>query len=251
MIKTETTGAIARITLARPEKRNAMDDGMIAELREALADAAAESDARVVVITAEGPDFCAGMDLAMMAESIDAGAIEFLKAAERLAELYRSIRRHPKPVIAAVQGRALGGGSGLAMACDVVLAMDSAKFGFPEVGIGFVPAIVMSLLRRTTGEKRAFDLLTSGRSIAAAEALELGMITNVFRDAEFASSVEEYAGGLAAKSSSAIALTKKLLYSIDGMSIDAALEAGAAANALARMTNDARQGFAKFGKRKG
>ena len=250
MIKADITGAIARITLDRPEKRNAIDERMIAELREALADAAAESDARVVFIAADGPDFCAGMDLTMMAESIDAGPIEFLKAAERLAELYRGIRRHPKPVIAAVKGRALGGGCGLALACDVVLAAESAKFGFPEVGIGFVPAIVMSLLRRVTGEKRAFDLLTSAQLVEARDALDLGMLTRVFDDPGFETAAEAYVAALAEKSASAIALTKKLLYSIDGMSIDAALDMGATGNAVARMTEDARQGFARFGKRK-
>lgn len=250
MINSDITGPVARITLARPEKRNALDEAMIAELREALADAAAEVDARVILVDAEGPDFCAGMDLAMMAESMDAGAFEFLRSAERLAELYRAIRRHPKPVVAAVRGRALGGGCGLAIACDAVIAAETAKFGFPEVAIGFVPAIVMSLLRRSTGEKRAFDLLTSGEPVGAREALDLGFVTRVAADTGFDAAAEAYVAAFAAKSASAISLTKRLLYSIDGMSIDAALDAGAAANALARMTEDARQGFAKFGKRK-
>jgi methylglutaconyl-CoA hydratase len=250
LISFEIDGPAARITLNRAEKRNAIDERMIAELRGALEKAAAEADARVVVLAAQGPDFCAGMDLTMMADSADAGALEFLRAAERLAELYRSIRRHPQPVIAAVQGRALGGGCGLAMACDAVLAAESATFGFPEVKIGFVPAIVMSLLHRVTGEKRAFDLLTSAEAVDARQAHEIGMITRVFPDAEFRASVEAYAAGLAERSPSAVALTKKLLYSIDGMSFDAALDAGAATNALARMTGDARRGFERFGKRK-
>src|SRR5271170_171539 len=136
-IQFEITDATARITLDRAEKRNAIDDRMIAELRSALDTAAGAAAVRVVLVVAEGPDFCAGMDLAMMAESPNAGPIEFLASAQRLADLYRAVRNLPKPVVAAVKGRALGGGCGLAMACDVVLAAESAKFGFPEVNIGF------------------------------------------------------------------------------------------------------------------
>jgi methylglutaconyl-CoA hydratase len=219
-------------------------------LREALEKSSNDATARVVLLAAEGPDFCAGMDLQMMAESHDADAQEFLKSAERLADLYQSFRDHPKPVIAAVRGRALGGGCGLALACDVVLAAESAKFGFPEVNIGFVPAIVTVLLRRTVGEKQAFELLTSGEPVEARRACELGMITRVYPDSEFDASVEAYLLKLAAKSASAIGITKELLYAIDGMSFEAALEAAAETNALARMTEDAKRGFARFAKHK-
>lgn len=248
MIKYGFSGGVARITLNRPEKRNAIDEPMIAELREALSKAAGEADVRAVLLAGEGPDFCAGMDLSAMAESGD--ALEYLASAERLADLYRAFRNLPKPVIAAVKGRALGGGCGLAMACDVVLAAESATFGFPEVNIGFVPAIVMSLLRRSVGEKRAFDLLASGEPIPAQEACEIGMITRVYPDSEFDASVAADVAALAAKSASAIGLTKKLLYDIDGMTFDAAINAGARVNAIARTTEDARRGFEQFAKRK-
>lgn len=249
MTRFEIDGAVARITLARPEKRNAIDDRMIAELRGALANAAS-AEVRVVLLAGEGPDFCTGMDLTALAEAADHEALEFLESAERLADLYRALRDHPKPVVAAVKGRALGGGCGLAMACDAVLAAESAKFGFPEVNIGFVPAIVMSLLRRSVGEKRAFDLLASGEPVPAREACDLGMITRVFPNADFDASVAAYVAALAAKSASAIGLTKKLLYAIDAMDFDAALKAGAQANAIARTTADARRGFEQFRKRK-
>ncbi len=250
MLKYGVAGAIARITLNRPEKRNAIDERMIADLRDAIEKSSGDTDARALLVAAEGSDFCAGMDLQMMAETSNAGANEFLKAAERLADLYQSLRDHPKPVIAAVRGRALGGGCGLAMACDAVLAAESAKFGFPEVNIGFVPAIVMVLLRRSVGEKQAFQLLTSGEPVDARRACELGMITRVFPDSELDAAVEEYAATLAAKSASALGLTKELLYTIDAMSFEAALEAGAEINAIARMTEDAKRGFERFGKRK-
>jgi len=248
--KVETAGAILKVTLNRPEKRNAIDERMIAELRAALEKASGEADARVVLIAGEGPDFCAGMDLSAMAESDNDGALEFLESAARLADLYRALRDCPKPVVAAVKGRALGGGCGLAMACDAILAAESAQFGFPEVNIGFVPAIVMSLLRRSVGEKRAFELLASGEPVPAREACDLGMITRAYPDSDFDASGAAYTAALAAKSASAMALTKKLLYAIDGMSFDAALDAGTQVNAIARTTADARRGFEQFGKRK-
>ncbi len=248
--KVETAGAILRVTLNRPEKRNAIDERMISELRAALEKASGEVEVRVVLIAGEGPDFCAGMDLGAMAESDNEGALEFLESARRLADLYRALRGRPKPVIAAVKGRALGGGCGLAMACDAILAVESARFGFPEVTIGFVPAIVMCLLRRSVDEKRAFDLLASGEPVRAREACEIGMITRVYPDSDFEASVAAYVAALASKSASAMGLTKKLLYAIDGMSFDAALDAGTQVNAIARTTADARRGFEQFGKRK-
>jgi methylglutaconyl-CoA hydratase len=250
LIQVEIEEAVLHVRLDRPEKRNAIDELTILGLRAAIEGVSRDADVRVVTITGSGPDFCAGMDLVAMAQPTSDGALEFLEAAERLADLYRALRNCPKPVIAAVQGRALGGGSGLAMACDVILAAESARFGFPEVKIGFVPAIVMSLLRRSVGEKRAFDLLTSGEPVTAQEALDLGIITKVYPDSDFDAAVAAYIAALAAKSGSAIALTKKLLHAIDGMSFDAALDAGAQVNAIARTTEDARRGFEQFGKRK-
>jgi methylglutaconyl-CoA hydratase len=250
LTKVEVAGAVLRVTLNRPEKRNAIDERMIAELCAALERASGDADARVVLVAGEGPDFCAGMDLGAMAASMNDGTLEFLESARRLADLYRALRDCPKPVVAAVKGRALGGGCGLALACDAILAAESARFGFPEVNIGFVPAIVMSLLRRSVGEKRAFDLLADGEPVHAREARDLGMITRVCPDSDFDSSVAAYVAALAVKSASAMGLTKNLLYAIDGMSFDAALDAGTQVNAIARTTADARRGFEQFGKRK-
>lgn len=247
MIDYQVAGAVARITLNRPEKRNALDDAMIANLTDALAEARSES--RVVLISGAGHDFCSGLDLRQLQESAHAGVEEHLASAQALAEVYRALRRHPQPVVAAVRGRALGGGCGLANACDVILAAESAQFGYPEVNIGFVPAIVMSMLRRSVGEKRAFDLLVSGEPIGALEALEIGLITCVYPDPEFEAGVEAYVENLADKPATAVSLTKKLLYEIDGMPFQAAMEAGVRMNAVARMTDDARRGFERFSKR--
>ena len=250
MIKYEAAAGVGRITLNRPEKRNAFTRELPHDLSASLDRAAEESDVRVVVISGAGQDFCSGMDLALLAEDAAKGVDSHIRTARALVRLYLSVRNHPKPVIAAVRGRALGGGCGLAMACDLVLAAESAQFGYPEVNVGFVPAIVMSLLRRSVGEKRAFELLATGEIVSALDALAIGMITRVYPDADFDVAVEAYAASLKKKSASALGLTKKLLYAMDGMSFEAALEAGVQANALARMTQDAQRGFEEFTKRK-
>jgi methylglutaconyl-CoA hydratase len=149
-----------------------------------------------------------------------------------------------------VKGRALGGGCGLATACDLILAAETAQFGYPEVKIGFVPAMVMAILRRSVGEKRAFELIVAGEIVDAREAHRIGMINRVYPDAEFERSVDEYVQSLAAKSASALQLSKRLLYHMDGMTFEAALQAGVHVNAIARETEDARRGIQQFVKKK-
>jgi len=243
-------GAVARITLNRPEKRNALNDEVIAALKDTLALAAEEEQVRVVLLTGAGQDFCAGADLAAFDQAAEAGVLDHLATAHELADLFLAIRHHPKPVVAAVRGRALAGGCGLATACDVVLAAESAQFGYPEVKIGFIPAMVMAILRRSVGEKQAFELLTTGDSIGTVYAQSIGLINRVFPDETFDASVEAYVELLAARPPSAVSLTKSLLYHIDGMTFDASIEAGARANALARMTVDAKLGIKRFARNK-
>ena len=237
---------IARITLNRPEKRNALNPELIAALSEALATSAHDATVRVVLIAGAGRDFCAGLDLATLDVADEAGALGHLESAQHLADVLLAIRRHPRPVVAAVHGRALGGGAGIATACDLILAAESAAIGYPEVKIGFVPAIVAALLRRSVTEKRMFELLTSGEPVAAPEAKAIGLINQVFADAEFESRAEAYVQNLAAKSASALSLTKDLLYHTDGMTLEKAIEAGVLMNAVSRSTEDAKRGFAGF-----
>jgi methylglutaconyl-CoA hydratase len=243
-------GAVGRITLNRPEKRNALNDELILALKDALALAAEDELVRVVLLSGAGQDFCSGADLAAFERTADDGVLDHLATARELADLFLAIRHHPKPIVAAVRGRALAGGCGLATACDIILAAESAHFGYPEVKIGFIPAMVMAILRRSVSEKRAFELLTTGDSIGAGQAQSIGLINRVFPDEIFDTSVEGYVEALAARSSSAVKLTKNLLYHIDGMTFDAAVEAGVHANALARMTEDARRGIERFAKKK-
>jgi methylglutaconyl-CoA hydratase len=148
--------------------------------------------------------------------------------------------------VAAVRGRALAGGCGIATAADIILATESAQFGYPEVKIGFVPAMVMAILRRSVSEKRAFELLTSGEIIPAQTAFEIGMINRIFTDGTFDSEVQSYTTQLASRSPSALTLTKSLLYQIDGMAFEAALSAGVQTNAIARLTEDCRRGVEQF-----
>ncbi|HEY5022792.1 MAG TPA: enoyl-CoA hydratase/isomerase family protein, partial [Gemmatimonadaceae bacterium] len=168
-IRVAVEGAIGRITLARPQKKNALDRATADELAEALF-ALSESPVNVVAIDGEGPDFCTGADLEALEEMLDAPRQEHIDDAKALGHVFHTIRRMEKPVVALVKGRAYAGGAGLATACDIVLAHEEARFGYPEVTIGFVPAMVMTMLRRSVGEKHAFDLVSTGRILSADDA---------------------------------------------------------------------------------
>src|SRR5689334_10832549 len=176
---------VARITLNRPDKRNALDAEIVAEIRGALREAAADETARVVLLTGAGKDFCSGADLGALQRISEATVMENVVDARNLADLFIEMRRHPRPIVAAVRGRALAGGCGLATACDLVLATASAQFGYPEVNIGFIPAMVMAILRRSVSEKRAFELITMGKIISAPVAADIGLINATFPDEEF------------------------------------------------------------------
>ena len=237
---------IARITLNRPDKRNALDNEIVLGFKDALARASADDSVRVVLVTGAGKDFCSGADLASLQRISAAGVEESMASARVMAELFVEMRRSPRPIIAAVRGRALAGGCGLATACDIILAAESAQFGYPEVNIGFIPAMVMAILRRSVSEKRAFELITRGEIISATAAAEIGMINRVFPDNQFDETVQQYVTELAGKSSSAVSLAKSLLYHMDGMTFETAIEAGVQLNAITRMTEDCKRGVERF-----
>jgi methylglutaconyl-CoA hydratase len=241
-----TEQSIARITLNRPDKRNALDGEIVSEVKDALRVSARDESVRVVLLAGAGKDFCSGADLAALRRISEATVMENVADAQNLAELFIEMRRHPRPVIAAVRGRALAGGCGLATACDIVLAAESAQFGYPEVNIGFIPAMVMAILRRSVSEKRAFELITRGEIITAQTAADTGMINRVFSDDEFEQAVEAYATEMAKKSASAVSLAKNLLYHMDAMTFETALEAGVQLNAITRMTEDCKRGVERF-----
>ena len=237
---------IARIALNRPERRNALDQEMLAGFRDALRASASDDNVRVVVVTGAGKDFCSGMDLRAFANHVSDDVAKFQAEARNMAGLLLDMRRHPHPIVAAVQGRALGGGCGIATAADIVLAADSAQFGYPEINIGFVPAIVIAILRRLVSEKRAFELIASGDAIPAKTALEYGMINRIFDANMFDKDVEEFVVRLASKSNSGLTMSKQLFYRTDTMEFEAAIEAGVEINAFARTTEDFKRGIEKF-----
>lgn len=242
----ETENSIATITLNRPEKRNALNDALINALKNALREANANENLCAVVIRGAGRDFCSGADLSALQKIAESDVLENLWDAENLLELFAMIRKIKIPVIAAVKGRALAGGCGLATACDLVLAARSARFGYPEVKIGFVPAMVMAILRRNLSEKKSFELITQGFEFSSEEAEKMGLINRVFDDETFDEDVKNYVAAYEKVSRSAVVLSKKLLYQMDGMTFDTALETGAEVNAIARLTEDCRKGIAKF-----
>jgi methylglutaconyl-CoA hydratase len=242
-------GAVGRITLARPEKKNALDRTTADELAEALF-ALSESPVRVVAIDGDGPDFCAGADLAALEEMLDSPRQAHIDDAKALGHVFHTIRRMEKPVVAVVTGRAYAGGAGLATACDIVLAHEDARFGYPEVTIGFVPAMVMTLLRRSVGEKQAFELVSTGRIIKADEAREIGLVSRVLAASGFDQLVDGVLKQLADAEPSAMAATKTLFYKLDTLAFLEGISAGIVANADARATPAFRAGVQRFTKRK-
>jgi len=238
--------SIARVTLNRPEKRNALNDELIGALKEALRRADRDESVNVVVLSGAGDDFCSGADLEALQKISRATVAENLEDARSLMELFLLIREVRVPVISAVQGRALAGGCGLALACDLVLAAQSARFGFPEVKIGFVPAMVAAILRRNTSEKRAFELLTLGADIDADQAAAYGLVNRVLDDEAFEDELDVFAHQFEKVSSPAVGLSKRLFYAGDAMTFKDALECGVDTNVIARMAEDCRKGIERF-----
>ena len=236
---------IATLTLNRPEKRNALNAALVEALLGALARTAADPEVRVVALGGAGRDFCAGADLEELERTTRLGEAESLADARRMGALFAALRRHPRPVVAVVTGRALAGGAGLATACDVVLAREDAELGYPEVHLGFVPALVMTVLRRKVPEAVAFDLVARGERIGAAEAERIGL-ARVLPAAGFEDAVARYLAELAARPPSAVALAKSLLYELAELGLEEGLERAARANVEARMSEACREGVRRF-----
>jgi methylglutaconyl-CoA hydratase len=243
-------GAVRTITLNRPERRNAMSQEMQAELIAAM-DEAAASDCRVVVFAGSGEAFCSGLDLSALQRMNDKSAEEHRADAERIAKLFRTLYELPKPTIAAVHGAAIAGGTGIATLCDFTLAVPAVKFGYTEVRIGFVPAVVSAFLALQIGDKRTRDLLLTGRLFDANEAYRLGLVSEVVAPEDLYARVRALAEVLAANSPSSLAATKRLLakqnrawllglLAFDGFeeSFEVALAEAAAAFALDDLVED-------------
>jgi methylglutaconyl-CoA hydratase len=240
-------GRIITVTLNRPERRNALNKSLVLELTRVLRSLDQDDFVRVVLITGTDKTFSAGADLDALAHMADASDEENLEDSRALATLFSTIRSSTKVIIAWVNGHAIAGGSGLATACDLSIAAKSAKFGFTEVRIGFVPALVSVLLKTRLSETQCRDLLLTGRLFKAEEAASMGLITRSVPDAELEEVVMETANAIARNTSpEAIARTKALLAELDSMPFNEAIDHAARANAEARRSEDCLAGVQAF-----
>jgi methylglutaconyl-CoA hydratase len=236
---------IATITLNRPDKRNSISYELIDDVTAALKEAATSS-ALVLIMTGAGSAFCAGMDLENLKQLLGRSPEQNLKDSQTMAGLFRSLYDFPKPTIAAVNGPAIAGGTGLATLCDFTLAVPEAKFGYTEVRIGFVPGIVSSYLVAIVGEKRARDLLLTGRIFGAEEAYRLGLVTEIVPADQLMARTQQLAAQLLEISPNSLRATKALLSSYTKDQLDRQLEAAIRENAAVRQTADFKEGITSF-----
>ena len=236
---------VRTITLNRPERRNAMTQAMRTELISALEDTAV-SDCRVLILTGAGDAFCSGLDLSELESLHGKTAAEYRIDAEQLARLFMTLYELPIPTIAAVQGAAIAGGTGLAMICDFALATPSAKFGFPEVRIGFVPALVSAFLSLQAGEKVCRELLLTGRVFGADEAQRYGLVNEVVGIDQLMTRAKSLAEDLLANSSQAMRATKQLLAAQNCSWLQSAIAAAIEASTESRLTSDFHEGISAF-----
>jgi methylglutaconyl-CoA hydratase len=236
---------VATITLNRPDKRNAISFELIDDLLCALKEVET-SDAIVLIVTGAGKAFSSGMDLENLKTLIGRTPEQNLEDSQTMVRLFRSLYEFPKVTIAAVNGPAIAGGTGLALLCDFTLAVPEAKFGYTEVRIGFVPAIVSTFLLRQTGEKHARDLLLTGRIIGAEEAARMGLVNEVVAPDNLMQRARELAALLMANSPASLRATKKLLNDHARAELDEQIEAAVRENAAVRTTADFREGITSF-----
>jgi methylglutaconyl-CoA hydratase len=245
-IRLEKQGSIGRIILSRPERKNVIDHEMATELFQACNQFEQDGQVRIVHLTADGDDFCVGADLQALSTALGLAGEGHREDAEAYGRVLLGIRALMKPVVCSVHGRALGAGTGLATACDLVLAHQDAEFGYPEVRFGAVPALVMTLLRRTVGEKHAADLVLTGRVIAADEAERIGLVSRVLPAATYEQDVTAVLKGMSASPSTSLALTKWLLYKLDALSFEDGVAAGVVTDVESRATTEFQDGVRRM-----
>jgi methylglutaconyl-CoA hydratase len=244
-IQVEYDGGVATITLNRPEKRNAISFDLIDDLLRAL-DEVAKSDAIVLILTGAGKAFCSGLDLDNLKALLGRSPQQTLQESQTMVRLFRSLYEFPKVTIAAVNGAAIAGGTGLALLCDFTLGVPEAKFGYTEVRIGFVPAIVSTFLLRQVGEKQARDLLLTGRLIGAEEAARLGLVREIVAPENLMARARELAALLMENSPASLRATKQLLTEHARAELDSQMESAVRENAAIRTTADFREGITSF-----
>jgi methylglutaconyl-CoA hydratase len=240
------TAGVRTLTLNRPDRRNALTPQMQTELIAAFDDAGDSSSTRVLVLTGAGEAFCSGLDLSALQAMQHKTALELSDDAHRISRIFRTLYELPIPTIAAVNGHAIAGGTGLATLCDFTLAVPTAKFGYTEVKIGFVPALVSAYLTLQIGEKRARDLLLTGRLFTAPEAHTLGLVTEVLEPDALLPRVHALAHTLIQNSPSSLRATKELLANQSRHWLDTAIGYSLRANSASRETPDFYEGVAAF-----
>ena len=236
---------VATITLNRPDKRNAISFELIDDLMRAMKEVE-KSSSQVLILTGAGKAFCSGMDLDNLKALLGRSVEQNLNDSQTMVTLFRSLYEFPKVTIAAVNGAAIAGGTGLAVLCDFTLAVPEAKFGYTEVRIGFVPAIVSTFLLRQVGEKQARDLLLTGRIITAEEALRIGLINEIVPAEKLSSRARQLAAQLMENSPTSLRFTKRLLNDHARAELDAQIEAAVRENAAVRSTADFCEGITAF-----
>lgn len=247
MVKIDLDKNIHSITLNRPEKRNALSYEMVSELKKAFTSCFNDPSSRVIILKAEGIAFCAGADLAYLQQLQKNTFEENLEDSRHLGLLFELIYGGPKPVIAQIQGHAIAGGTGLASICDFSISVPEAKFGYTEVRIGFIPALVSVFLINKIGEGKARELLLSGRLIEAQAANDYGIINKVVGPEELESETLTLAESLRDKcSGNSISETKKLIQSLIGKSMAEGLDLAANMNAKTRESDDCKKGIQAF-----
>ncbi len=247
MIEYSVQERVAYVAMNRAAKRNALHPVMISELHKAFKTAARDKHVRSVVLKGNGPAFSAGADLEYLQQLQKNSHKENLADSNRLRKLLECIYTHPKIVLAQVEGPALAGGCGLTTVCDLVFATPESSFGYTEVKIGFVAALVMVFLLRKTGESRTRELLLSGRILAAQEARDYGLVNFIHEKDDIGDAVMKYAQKIALETApDSISLTKTMMAAIPGKSLDKALDFAARMNARARAGADCKKGIAAF-----
>ena len=236
---------VATITLSRPEKRNALSFQLVGEILAAL-DEVEQSEALVLILTGAGKAFCAGLDLDELKSLMGKSHAENVEDSRRMVQIFRRLYDFSKPTIAAVNGAAIAGGTGLATMCDFTLAVPEAKFGYTEVRIGFVPAIVSSILVWQVGHKVARDLLMSGRIFDAAEAYRFGLVNEIVPAETLRARARALAAQLMENSPTSVRQTKKLINGFIASTLDQQIEEAVEQNAAIRQTADFREGVSSF-----
>lgn len=237
--------SVATLMLNRPDKRNAISFELIDDLLRALEEVA-KSEALILILTGAGKAFCSGMDLDNLKSLLGRTPEQNLQDSQTMVRLFRALYEFPKVTIAAVNGAAIAGGAGLALLCDFTLAVPEAKFGYTEVRIGFVPAIVSTFLLRQVGEKQARDLLLTGRLFGAEEAGHMGLINEVVPPEDLMMRARKLAASLLENSPASLRTTKQLLTDHARTELDAQIDAAVRENAAIRTTADFREGITSF-----